>query len=247
MTPPRTKLRSVLCTATAAAGLFVLPSAAAAAAGGALAAPGGAVAPADPQSGGTISAPGPVGPNTLQAPPGGTIVKEVAVLHGQLTAADARRTVLIQLLYPKNGWTLVAKSVAGPDGSFTASWRPRHIGRFQMRALPAGGASASSLAGPPTTVVDVLRPVLATFFGPGMYGSQTACGQTLTPTLLGVAHRTLPCGTLVDISYGGRTITVPVVDRGPYANGASYDLTTATARALGIDGTARIGALAIRG
>ena len=39
---------------------------------------------------------------------------------------------------------------------------------------------------------------------------------------------TLPCGTMVTLRYGGRTITVPVIDRGPYVAGRDYDLTYAT-------------------
>jgi rare lipoprotein A (peptidoglycan hydrolase) len=52
---------------------------------------------------------------------------------------------------------------------------------------------------------------------------------------MGVAHRTLPCGTRVAIHYRGRSVTVPVVDRGPYTS-ATWDLTEATAQALGFDG-----------
>lgn len=63
------------------------------------------------------------------------------------------------------------------------------------------------------------------WFGPGLYGNGTACGQTMTKTLVGVAHRTLPCGTLVTFRYDGRTVTVPVVDRGPYVAGRTWDLT----------------------
>jgi rare lipoprotein A (RlpA)-like double-psi beta-barrel protein len=63
------------------------------------------------------------------------------------------------------------------------------------------------------------------WFGPGFYGNGTACGQTMTKTLVGVAHRTLPCGTLVTFRYKGRTVTVPVVDRGPYVAGRTWDLT----------------------
>ena len=89
----------------------------------------------------------------------------------------------------------------------------------------------------------MFRSTIATWFGPGFYGHRTACGQRMTHRLLGVAHRTLPCGTKVALLYKGRTITVPVVDRGPFANGASYDLTSATAEALGVTQTARIGAV----
>jgi len=63
------------------------------------------------------------------------------------------------------------------------------------------------------------------WYGPGFFGNGTACGQTLTKTLVGVAHRTLKCGTLVTFRYGGRTLTVPVVDRGPYVSGRTWDLT----------------------
>jgi hypothetical protein len=63
------------------------------------------------------------------------------------------------------------------------------------------------------------------WYGPHFFGNGTACGQTLTKTLVGVAHRTLPCGTLVTFRYAGRTLTVPVVDRGPYVSGRTWDLT----------------------
>jgi rare lipoprotein A len=86
---------------------------------------------------------------------------------------------------------------------------------------------------------------VATLYGPGFYGSITACGERLGQRTLGLAHRTLPCGTPVAIYYRGRTIVVPVIDRGPYANHADFDLTMATAQALGIPGTATIGAVSL--
>jgi rare lipoprotein A (peptidoglycan hydrolase) len=82
---------------------------------------------------------------------------------------------------------------------------------------------------------------IATWFGPGFYGQKTACGQTMTPVIVGVASRTLPCGTLVLVSYRGHKLTVPVIDRGPYArNGATWDLTWGAASALSIEDTVRI-------
>ncbi len=63
----------------------------------------------------------------------------------------------------------------------------------------------------------------------------------MSPTLVGVASRTLPCGTLVQIGYRGRRLTVPVLDRGPYGHsGAVWDLTAGAARALKISETVRI-------
>jgi hypothetical protein len=73
------------------------------------------------------------------------------------------------------------------------------------------------------------------WYGPGFYGKRTACGQAMTQTLRGVAHRSLPCGTRVTFRNpaNGRTITVPVVDRGPYVTGRQWDLTAGTCQALG--------------
>ncbi len=70
------------------------------------------------------------------------------------------------------------------------------------------------------------------WYGPGFYGSGTACGQRYTQTIMGVAHRTLPCGTLVTFTWAGRTVTVPVIDRGPYVSGRQWDLSAAACKAL---------------
>src|SRR2546427_606239 len=99
--------------------------------------------------------------------------------------------------------------------------RHRHIALLcaAVCALPS-----AALAALPPSQITVFRSPLASWFGPGFYGHLSACGQLLTHRLLGVAHRTLPCGTKVALLYKGRTITVPVVDRGPFAHGADYDL-----------------------
>ena len=62
------------------------------------------------------------------------------------------------------------------------------------------------------------------WYGPGFYGNGTACGQTLTKELVGVAHRTLPCGTMVTFRYNSKTVSAPVIDRGPYVSGRTWDL-----------------------
>jgi rare lipoprotein A (peptidoglycan hydrolase) len=68
------------------------------------------------------------------------------------------------------------------------------------------------------------------------YGLGLACGGLLGVNQIGVAHKTAPCGTLIDFTYNGRTLQVPVIDRGPYIAGREWDLTGATARALGFPG-----------
>ena len=68
------------------------------------------------------------------------------------------------------------------------------------------------------------------------YGKPIACGGDLHIPELGVANKTLPCGTMVLFRYGGRAIRIPVIDRGPYIAGREWDLTGAAAEALRFPG-----------
>ncbi len=63
------------------------------------------------------------------------------------------------------------------------------------------------------------------WYGPGFYGNRTACGEKLTTDLIGVASKTLACGTIVDFKWNGKIVKAPVVDRGPYVAGRIFDLT----------------------
>ena len=103
-----------------------------------------------------------------------------------------------------------------------------------------GGASAPGTTIAGTPAAPSTKAQIATWFGPGFYGQKTACGQTMSPVIVGVASRTLPCGTLVLVNYKGHRLTVPVIDRGPYRNGATWDLTWGAANALTITETVRV-------
>jgi rare lipoprotein A (peptidoglycan hydrolase) len=106
-------------------------------------------------------------------------------------------------------------------------------------ASESGGSAAPSATGP-EPAPNIRAGGIATWFGPGFYGKQTACGQTLTPGVVGVANRTLACGTLIKVTYKSHSLTVPVLDRGPYGHHADWDLTAGAAQALGITETVRI-------
>lgn len=73
------------------------------------------------------------------------------------------------------------------------------------------------------------------WYGPGFYGKRTACGLAMTEALVGVAHRTLPCGTKVTFKNPatGKIVTAPVVDRGPYVSGRQWDMTGGLCKQLG--------------
>jgi hypothetical protein len=161
-----------------------------------------------------------------------------AELAGRTVAIERRRS-------RRSRWVPVASVRVGDDGRFATSWTPGSAGRHQLRALRATASSAGSASEQAASTVKrvtVYRAVTSTWYGPGFYGNRTACGQRLTPSTLGVAHRTLPCGTKVALRVNGRSLVVPVIDRGPYADGVTYDLTRAAAERLGVMHTARIGA-----
>ncbi len=88
----------------------------------------------------------------------------------------------------------------------------------------------------PPTPTAVPEPVLldrgiASTFGrgDGFQGSLTACGVPFDTNRMWAAHKTLPCGTnvLVEDVSTGRTVSVRIVDRGPYIPGRVIDLSWA--------------------
>ena len=72
------------------------------------------------------------------------------------------------------------------------------------------------------------------YYGKGFRGKLTACGEVFDDQLLTMAHRTLPCGTQVQVTNlrNKRTVVVRVNDRGPHVKGRVADVSTAAARQL---------------
>ncbi len=171
------------------------------------------------------------------------LVGEIVLVRGTMPGA-ARRRATLQRLDPQKGWRNIARTRVHSTDRFLARWRADRSGRISLRVVIARRASAAAAA--PVASVNVYRPALATYYGPGLYGNKTYCGQVLTPLLLGVAHRRLPCGTPVAILFDRREIIVPVVDRGPYSGGYDWDLTQATADALGFTASGAIGYVRVK-
>ena len=235
---PRTA--TTLAATLAMGGLFALPA-------GAGADPSGGTGAPDPsaQTGATAPTASPAAGGSLKAGRGALLGRWQRVA-GTLEGAGSGRELLLQRSDGRSGWVTVARASTGSRGGFAARWRPDRTGRFTLRAVPAGStAAASATSALPTTPTTVYSAAIATQYGRGSYGSRTACGTILRPGTIGVAHRTLPCGTLVEFYYRGATIKAPVIDRGPYANGAAWDLTDAAARALRFDGLSYVGAMRI--
>ncbi len=150
-------------------------------------------------------------------------------------ARVARRTVLLQVL-GRRGWRTIAAARTGVRGHFRLRYRTDRIGSELLRVRFAGAREED---GSKRAVgrLNVYRLAEASWYGGE---GSLACGGWLTSATLGVANKTLPCGTLVTLRYDGRTVRVPVVDRGPYVAGREYDLTEATKRALGFEGVGEV-------
>lgn len=121
------------------------------------------------------------------------------------------------------------------NGAYRVRWQVPGSGVYSVRARVGGTPVRSH-----RMRVNAYRPAAASYYGPGLYGGNLACGGTLTPSKLGVANKTLPCGSRVTLRYHGRTVTVPVIDRGPYAGNREYDLTAATKAKLGFPSTGTV-------
>lgn len=178
---------------------------------------------------------------------GAALLKRRTVVSG---VAPARLgTVSIEALDARRGvWSAVGSGTVKADGSFRAAWKPRALGAQAVRAVPGAGTAASrSTESGPQVQVTVYSPGVASWYSPKTNGgSKTACGVRLTKWTIGVAHKTLPCGTQVELYYGGMKLVAPVIDRGPFIAGRAWDLTKATHEALGAtDGLITVGALSV--
>jgi rare lipoprotein A len=223
MTPriPRSGLVVALLSAS-----FALPAVA-------LAGNGGAPAPAP-------VAAGQVDPSFLLVTQPSLFVGGILEISG--TAADAaNRQVDIQSRDASGAWQAVATTTADGKGSFGTAWEPQTSGEYELRAAITGALASDTTTASASRTILVYKTARASWYGPGFYGKHTACGQRLRRTTVGIANRHLPCGTQVAVTYRGRSMVVPVIDRGPYAHGIQWDLTAAVAKRLGVKVTSRIG------
>jgi len=156
----------------------------------------------------------------------------VVVTGTVLPRAARRHTAYLQIRTGRR-WHTIDRDRTGAQSRYVLRDKRRHPMSARVRILVRGdGVRAKRRIGR----LNVYRQALASWYGPGFYGQRTGCGGRLGYSQLGVAHKTLPCGTKVTLRHHGRVVRVPVIDRGPYVGGREYDLTAATARKLGFGG-----------
>ncbi len=109
----------------------------------------------------------------------------------------------------------------GPDRASGGSW-----GGANAAMTPASG-TGHSFSG------------IASFYG-NESGSKTASGQHFNQNAMTCAHRSLPFGTRLRVTHGGRSVIVTVNHRGPFVRGRVLDLSTGAARAIGLGGIGQV-------
>jgi rare lipoprotein A (peptidoglycan hydrolase) len=161
-----------------------------------------------------------------------------AAVRGAIGAGGRSvKGLLVSLQVKRDGrWKPIDRDRTTARGRYVLRERVSRTGttplRVRVAAVPGLVRAESRRVGK----LRVYRWAYASWYGPGLYGNRTACGQTLGAGTLGVAHKSLPCGSKVTFKKGRREVTVRVIDRGPFVGGREYDLTGATAQRLGFGG-----------
>jgi rare lipoprotein A len=161
-----------------------------------------------------------------------------AVVRGSLQPGKLGRLVTLQRRGHKR-WVTIDRARTGREGRFVLRVRPRSATSAPVR-VRFGGDGTTLASTRRAGHLTVYRPAFASWYGPGLYGNHLACGGTLTAGTVGVAHKTLPCGTKLTLRNGNREVAARVVDRGPYVGGREFDLTAATKQRLGFGSTGTV-------
>lgn len=150
-------------------------------------------------------------------------------INGKLKDACAGVRVRLQERSGRN-WSLLASTRVGRRGGFHLAYEAPAAGTAGLRVRFGGGHGLRPTA-EPVGDVTAMHPAVASWYYDDT--GATGCGFQAE---YGVANKTLPCGTKVTLSYGGRTVVATVDDRGPYIPGRTYDLGINTRNALGMNG-----------
>ena len=163
----------------------------------------------------------------FEAPEGSMVV-----VHGRLEPGRSGATVKL-VERAGRSWRTLAVGRTRRSGRFGIRYRVRGLGATPIRVAFDGSRRHHSVSAAAGRIVGLAPTVASWYYDAG----STACGFHAT---FGVANKTLPCGTKVTLSYGGRTVIATVDDRGPYVYGRTYDLNQNTARYLGMWGVGQV-------
>ncbi len=161
----------------------------------------------------------------------------VVHVRGRVVPAQSGRHVELQGLDGRR-WRRLATATTGAGGGFTLRYVGTSPGtqRLRVRFADPDSTALAHIARVAASAprVTVFRESVASWYDDG---GSTACGFHAT---MGVANKTLPCGTKVRFRLGRRSVTATVDDRGPFVAGRDWDLNQNAAAALGVSGVAGV-------
>jgi rare lipoprotein A len=139
----------------------------------------------------------------------------------------------------RTAFALIAATLLVGGSVTEASAKSRHHHRHHHHAhhaaKAAGGDWRDANASMGSTSGGHSFSGMASFYG-NESGSKTASGARFNQNAMTCAHRSLPFGTKLRVTHGGRSVIVTVNDRGPFIRGRVLDLSTGAARAVGLTG-----------
>ena len=191
-------------------------------------------------------------PATSAAVPAPKAKAKLRVIKRRMNVRTGRRAFVRGILRPagkgrvvrferrvRGRWKTVDRDRTSRSGRFRVTHRSRVADSSQMR-LRFRGDRATRSAKRRVGRVNIYRPALASWYGPGLYGNNLGCGGRLGTGTVGVAHKSLPCGTKLTLRVGKRIVRARVIDRGPYVGAREFDLTAATKQKLGFGSTGTV-------
>ncbi len=233
-------MRSMSSRARAVAGLGVLSTAMTAGAAATAAAQQPAPATTAPQAPIAAASAAPKASSALRVTRTRLNVRtgRTALVQGTLRPGRSGGAITLERRSGK-GWKTIDKARTSRTGRFTLKVRRRSVDTAQVRIRFAGDGTARA-AQRRVGRLNVYRPALASWYGPGLFGNKLGCGGTLYAGTVGVAHKSLPCGTRIVLRNGSRIVRTRVIDRGPYVGAREFDLTQATKQRLGFGSTGTV-------
>ena|SRR5579871_5234589 len=145
----------------------------------------------------------------------------------------------------RTAFMVIAATLLASGSAAQAGTRYHHEHRHYAAAHHHAVHVAESEQGGLWRTANAMAPTGRSFTGvASMYGNesgrQTASGQRFNENAMTCAHRSLPFGTHLRVTHGGRSVIVTVNDRGPFVRGRVLDLSTGAARAIGLSGLGQV-------
>ena len=153
-------------------------------------------------------------------------------IRGHLLPGIAGRKVVLEVEHGQR-WIPTAAARTKRGGAFDFQYTPAATSSQRFQVAFAGDRLNGHADSAQRSVTAMQYAEVSWYDDAG----DTACGFHAT---YGIASRTLPCGSKVTLSYGGRSVVATVDDRGPFVYSRLYDLDQSTAAALGMDGVATV-------